>query len=39
MDKGKSLQSHEEKSHSAEVSMELEILADVIELDSIISVK
>lgn len=39
MDKGKSLQSHEEKSHSAEVSMESEILADVIELDSIISVK
>lgn len=39
MDKGKSVQSHEEKSHSAEVSMESEMLAQRTELDSIISVK
>lgn len=39
MDKGKSVQGHEEKAHSAAVSMESEILAEGAELDSIISVK
>lgn len=39
MDKDKSVQSNEEKSHSAEVSMESKMLAQRTELDSIISVK
>lgn len=39
MDNGKPLQSHDEKSHSAQVSMESEILAEGVELDSVIPVK